>query len=144
MGEVLSLTRILLLVLFFSFMRIEVFLLSTENVGNGFAHPLQCFFSRCCLCSEYVVVLPYPYLYPNMNINIICIRHVIQIQIWILFLTPWVRNMNKNIICKEIFTNIFKYVQIFEIKQIPGYCYRPVWRLCIRYQNIFVTFHTAG
>ena len=72
-------------------------------------------------------------------------KHIIQVWIWILFLTPWVTNMNKNIISKKNheYIPIFEYIQAFEKNPIPGYCYLPVWRLWIIYQNLSVTFHTA-
>ena len=65
-----------------------------------------------------------------------------QTQIWILFAKDisykykyeyyswhlgsqiWIRILFIKIIHKYIW--IFEYIQIFEIKQIPGYCYLPV------------------
>ena len=55
-------------------------------------------------------------------------------QIWIRIL--FVRNIHEYI-------QIFKYIQIFENNQIPGFWYIPVWRLWIWYQNLFVAFHNA-
>ena len=46
--------------------------------------------------------------------NIIRKRHILQKQIWILFLTSCVTNMNKNIILK----NIHEYIRIFEYLKI--------------------------
>ena len=50
----------------------------------------------------------------NMKMNIICKRHSLQIQIGILFLTSCGMNMNKNIILKKMFINIFEYSNIFD------------------------------
>ena len=80
--------------------------------------------------------------------NIICKIHIIRIQIWILFLTPWVTNINKNIICRkclQIYLNIQIYSKIKKKKnQVPGCCYLLVWRSWIWYQNLlFLSFHTT-
>ena len=39
-------------------------------------------------------------------------------------MTPWVTNMTKNDISKNVheYIQIFKYIQIFENSKTPGYC----------------------
>ena len=56
--------------------------------------------------------------------NIIWKRNILQIQIWILFMTPWVTNMTENAISKNVHKYIQrpKYIQIFENSKNPGYC----------------------
>ena len=59
-------------------------------------------------------------------------------------------NINMNIILdilchkyERIHSNIRIYLT-FENDQTQGYCYIPVWRLCIRYQKCSVTFNMAN
>ena len=48
---------------------------------------------------------------------------------WHLVSRIWIRIL--------IVKNIHKYIQIFENHQTSGYCYLPVWRFWIWYQNLF-------
>ena len=54
----------------------------------------------------------------NMNMNIICKRYSLPIQIWILFLTPCVTNKNKKIIWRRkksvMYWNIRIYLNIWK------------------------------
>ena len=81
------------------------------------------------LCLEQSVANDFSEVLLNMYMSIIHKRHILKIWIWIIFLTPCVTNMNKNIICKKIFKKyiqIFEYIQLFENTQIPGYCSLPI------------------
>ena len=63
-------------------------------------------------CSKYF------FWWMNTNMNIIRKRHIIWIQIWILIWTPWVTNMNKNII-RNKYSQIYANIQIYlNIKKI--------------------------
>ena len=59
----------------------------------------------------------YFFWWTNTNTNIICKRHILRMQTWILFSKPCVTKMNKNIYLLTIFTNIFEYWNILEYKK---------------------------
>ena len=72
-------------------------------------------------------------------------KHILQIEILILFLTPCVTNMNKNIIRKKkscIYSNIRIYLNF--LKSLNHRLLLPTsFKIVERYQNLFKPLHTT-